>query len=201
MASRAVLQTIGIAVAALALAGCGEQASSFGASYGFWKIRDEAEKAYPKLKPYQAHKKYALDKFREVAGQAKTVADKRGIAAEFYAGFSQLNGHAIPTYCAEMNVDISAFAKRFAKVNSRSEKAFQSVLAERGLTKDDVWEKQKRQARTAAKNALLEAGGLQGSWEVCKAVKDNPQKFMAHANFARQFPAVSQALTKSAAGN
>ena len=193
--------TIFLLLCPLALAGCGEQASSFGESYGFWKTRDEAEKAYPKLKPYQAHKKYALDRFREVAGQAKTVADKREIAAGFYAGFSQLNGHAIPAYCAEMNVDISDFAKQFARTNSRSEKAFESVLAERGLTKEEIWGKQERPARSAAKNALLEAGGLHGSWEVCKAVKDNPRKFLAHANFAREFPAVSQALTMRAAGN
>jgi hypothetical protein len=193
--------TVFVLVGALSLAGCGDQASTFSDSYSFWKATDEAEKAYPKLKPYQARRKYAIDTFREISKRAKTLEEKRMIAASFYSGFSQLNGQAIPAYCAEMKIDISPFAKKFARTNSRSEKALEAVLAEHGLTKEQVWEKQKRRARTVAKNALLEAAGLSGTWEVCDAVRDNPQKFMARANFAREYPAVAQALTRRAASD
>lgn len=186
-----------IAAGAGILAACGAESGSSGhsvlAGLNFWRISNQAIKTYPDKTPYEARKQYAKDKFNEAAA---TMSDeqKRALAASFYLGYSSLNGRAIPDYCAQMRVDISAFADGFKKKNRREEASLEALLEAEGLTRDDVWEKQKRFAMAAAKNELLNAGGLKGSYSVCSDVEDHPERYLAQASFARQFPQISWAL-------
>lgn len=184
--------------AALTMAACGDSTSTpktvLGSNYTYWKITDNAEKAYPKLKPMEARKRYVQDKFKEMAA-TKTPEEQRAEAASFYAGYMMLNAVAIPQYCQGVNVDISEYAKSFKARNQRSEDSLDAVLLSQGVTRDELWQKTERYAMSAAKNELLAAAGLNGgSYTSCKAVQKNPNKFLVNANFGKHFPDISRAL-------
>lgn len=191
------LQLLLTGAGALAMTACVESDNAMNSAFAsvkFWRIAKDAEEAYPHLPPVKARKQYVRDKYREAIATHNSDEDRQSIAASFYMGFSMLNGRAIPAYCGEMNVDASAFRDGYLRQNRRLESALGRVLDAQGVTIEEAWERQKRIAMAAAKAELLNAGSHNGSYSVCKKLKDQPGMFLARAHFTQEFPEIAAAL-------
>jgi len=171
--------------------------NSFTASMKQWNIKQEAVKAYPNLKPIDAQKKYIQVVFKERSAQMN-VEQKRELAASFYAGFSLLNGHAIPEYCRNVGPYPEKLVERFKAINDASERAFNEVLARQNMSREDLWARNERYLMTAAKNDLMAASKNQGSYSVCKKLKEDPVLGTSKGNFGKEYPLIVRALTAPA---
>lgn len=137
-----------------ALMGC-EAASEFGAGYNYLDAGQGAAETYPKLPAFEAQRRHAQDQYKVIAAKQSTEAEKREIAAAFYAGFANYNGRAIPAYCGQMNLYPTDFVDRFYKMNDKEEKALESILSLRKLTKEALWKKHERKMMGRAKYDLM----------------------------------------------
>jgi len=184
----------GLAIAA-ALTGC-EVAQEFGAGYSYMESGKGAAEAYPKLPAFEAQRRHAQDQFKLIAARQETEADKREMAAAFYAGFANYNARAIPGYCAQMNLHPDDFVEKFYKMNAREEKALEEVLALRKMTKEDIWKKHERRMMNRAKYDLMGGNISPGSAASCRKIRDNPDFFLKRTNFRNQFFDIYRTLVK-----
>jgi len=189
------------AILALTLSACGggsgktvDKLSAMQADIAVWKMGDEAQKAYPHMSLEKAKLRYANQKLFEAFRQYEAPEDKQLLAGLVYLGFAQLNTRARVAYCGNMNVDITGFSNALKRQHSGEERAIDIVLAHHGYTRDQIWEKQKRHAMASVKADLMAAGGHNGSYSACSALKKKPQKFVSQMHFSKRLPQASRQL-------
>lgn len=180
---------------ATTLLGC-EVATEFGAGYNYLEAGKGAAEAYPNLPAFEAQRRHAQDQFKAIAATKQTPAEKRELAAAFYAGFANYNARAIPEYCRRVNQYPTDFVDNFYKMNAREETALEDVLALRKMSKEDLWGTHERTMMNRAKYDLMGGNIAPGSSASCKKIKNKPEFFLKRTNFRNQFFEVYRVLVQ-----
>jgi len=206
---KAATKTATLLAMTIGLSGCGGDTSSGFATANLlrdiqtemksWNMTSEAKKAYPGLSPEEATKTYARKMMHSYFRKTESSEKRELMAAMVYLGYAQLNTHARPAYCNEMNVNISSFSKKFADRHQKEDQAVNMILAKHKLTSEKIWEKNKRQSRVIVKNDLMRAAGLRGTYALCSDIKSNPQKYANSFNFKKTMPGVAVQLNQATA--
>lgn len=162
-----------------------------------WHLTSNAKKAYPNLNEVEAKQRYVRKMMADYLRNEPSAEKRQLVSAMVYLGYAQLNTRARVEYCGNMNVDINGFSRVFSSRHTDQDRAVDLILAKHDITRDWVWNKNKRASMTNVKNDLMRAGKLHGSRAMCSDINKYPDKYAIQLNFAKTLPNVARQLKEA----